>query len=155
MQINSTSSDSHLSESQSYMSIMQDIKLYGIVKIKGFYLPFAFMAISMLMGAKPDALMGDAHGILVGHIWYFFTSLLPRGTGKVYLRTPQWVKWVADKLELTAGGSVTRPQRQAPGFQMPSAAAVAASRPGGSGSAPAASGSGFQAFRGSGNRLGS
>lgn len=128
---------------------MQDIKLYGIVKIKGFYLPFAFMAISMLMGGKPDELMADALGILVGHVWYFFTTLLPRGTGKVYLRTPHWVKWAADKLELSRDGQV-----RASGFRMPPAAAVAAGRPGGA-SAPGGSGGGFRAFRGSANRLGS
>lgn len=109
----------------------------------------------MLMGGKPDELMADALGVLVGHAWYFFTTLLPRGTGKVYLRTPRWVKWAADKLELTGNGAVTAtaPRQRAPGFQMPSAAAVAAGR---GGASPAAgSGSGFQAFRGSGNRLGS
>ena len=156
----SATRDSCLNDTQSDVlsgTCMQDIKLYGIVKIKGFYLPFAFMAITMLMGGKPDALMADARGILVGHIWYFFTTLLPRGTGKVYLRTPRWVKWASDKLELSGDGAVTAsaPRRRAPGFQMPSAAAVAAGRPGGGTSAPAGSGGGFQAFRGSGNRLGS
>jgi Derlin-2/3 len=136
--------------------VLQDVKLYGIVKIKGFYLPFAFMALTMLMGGKPDELMSDVRGILVGHIWYFFTTLLPKGTGKVYLRTPRWVKYLADKLELTADGAASAPQRATHGFRMPSARLVAAGRPGGAGGAPppAAGSGGYQAFRGSGNRLG-
>jgi Derlin-2/3 len=133
--------------------VLQDIRLYGIVNIKGFYLPFAFMAVTMLMGGKPEDLMSDVRGILVGHLWYFFTTLLPKGTGKVYLRTPRWVKYLADKLELTTDGPAAAPRRAAPGFRMPSAAAVAAGRPGGSAQAAAGS-AGFQAFRGSGNRLG-
>lgn len=140
------------------MHVIQDIKLYGIVKIKGFYLPFAFMAITMLMGGKPDEFLSDAQGILVGHLWYFFTTLLPRGTGKVYLRTPGWVKWGAEKLELRGGGAASAaapPQRRsvAGAFRMPSQAAVAAGRPGGS--AGSAADARFRAFQGSGNRLGS
>eukprot|EP00892_Ulva_mutabilis_P009734 jgi/Ulvmu1/7132/UM034_0038.1 len=117
----------------------QDISLYGIIKIKGFWLPFALMGIGLFLGGD---LMGDACGILVGHAWYFYTTLLPRGTGRQYLRTPWFIHWAAQKLELGPSRpavSVTAPQGQRP-QEAPAAAP-------GSG--------GFQAFRGSARRLGS
>ena len=63
--------------------------MYGLVTIKGFYLPFAFLALDMLMGKSPIL---EIIGIVVGHTWYFFTNLLPRGTGQEYLKTPKFVK---------------------------------------------------------------
>lgn len=74
---------------------MQGLKLYGIVAIKGFWLPFAFLAIATLMGDSPYL---EVCGILAGHAWYFFTDLLPRGTGRTFLPTPQWVRALAVKI---------------------------------------------------------
>lgn len=117
---------------------MQDIKLYGIIKIKGFWLPFAFLALGMFLGGDVFA---DLLGILVGHAWYFYTTLLPRGTGKQFLRTPWFIRWAAAKLELGSARpavSVTAPPAQRP--------------------APAGGGQGqggFRAFGGPARRLGS
>lgn len=119
----------------------QDIKLYGIIKIKGFWLPFAFLALGMFLGAD---VMSDILGIAVGHAWYFFTTLLPRGTGKQYLPTPWYIRWAAEKLELgpqRPAVSVTAPPGQRPQGAPP---------PG-----QAQDQGGFRAFRGTARRLGS
>ena len=89
---------------------MQQLKLYGIVAIKGFWLPFAFLAISTLMGDSPYL---EACGIFVGHVWYFFTDLLPRGTGRTFLPTPRWVRALALKIgmEGVRPPVATAPQR--------------------------------------------
>lgn len=55
------------------------VSIYGLVTIQAFYLPFAFMAITVLMGGSP---IMDVFGIAAGHIWYFFTDLYPRSSGR-------------------------------------------------------------------------
>ena len=102
------------------------MKLYGVIRIKGFWLPFAFMALSAIMGADPFI---EACGVLVGHFWYFFTSLLPQGMGRQYLRTPRWCALLASKLGME-------------GAAPPAAAA------------PNPAASMFRTFRGGGQRLG-
>lgn len=120
---------------------VQDIKLYGIVKIKGFWLPFAFLVLGMFIGGD---VMSDILGIAVGHAWYFFTTLLPRGTGKQYLPTPWYIRWAAAKLELG-------PQRPAVSVAPPPG-----QRPPGAPPAGGAQGQGgFRAFGGAARRLGS
>jgi hypothetical protein len=94
------------------------------VSIKGFYLPFAFAALDMIMG---KSLMTAAFGIAVGHLWYFLTTLLPRGSGQEYLKTPALVKRAAVALGLSA------PPRRAPD--------------------QAATASGFRAFQGTARNL--
>ena len=47
----------------------------GLVTVKAFYLPFAFAAISILLG---DSCIPDIEGIVVGHLYYFFKELYPR-----------------------------------------------------------------------------
>ena len=114
---------------------MQEVKLYGLIKIKGFWLPFAFLGLTAVMGQDPFL---PACGILVGHLWYFFTTLLPRGTGQQYLPTPRWVATLASKLGMEGAPVAPPPQQSAP-WRNPAAA-------------------GFRAFRGGsggGHRLGS
>lgn len=103
----------------------QDIKLYGMITIKSFYLPFAFLAISLLMD---QGIMSDIMGIVAGHIYYYLHDIYPRISARQILKTPAFLKqWLAD-----AGlrGSAPTP-------------AEAAGAP-----------QGFQAFRGGGRRLG-
>lgn len=47
--------------------------------IQSFYLPFAFLAITVLMGGSPVL---DICGIIAGHLWYFFTVLYPQSSGR-------------------------------------------------------------------------
>ncbi|KAI8465337.1 MAG: Der1-like family-domain-containing protein, partial [Monoraphidium minutum] len=70
------------------------VSLYGLVTIQSFYLPFAFLAISVLLGKSP---VGDLFGIAAGHLWYFFTDLYPASSGRTLIWTPQFLKnWVSN-----------------------------------------------------------
>ncbi|RWR87436.1 hypothetical protein CKAN_01637700 [Cinnamomum micranthum f. kanehirae] len=64
------------------------ISIYGVVTIKGFYLPWAFLALDLIFGAplKPDIL-----GIVAGHLYYFLSVLHPLAGGRNLLKTPLWV----------------------------------------------------------------
>ena len=70
------------------------VSLYGLVTIQAFYLPFAFLFLTVVMGGSPVA---DLFGIAAGHLWYFFTDLYPRSSGRELLRTPRLLKaWVSN-----------------------------------------------------------
>ncbi|KDP22457.1 hypothetical protein JCGZ_26288 [Jatropha curcas] len=64
------------------------INLYGVVSLKGFYLPWAMLALDLIFGnpLKPDIL-----GMIAGHLYYFLTVLHPLSGGKYILKTPFWV----------------------------------------------------------------
>ncbi|OVA04667.1 Derlin [Macleaya cordata] len=64
------------------------INIYGVVTLKGFYLPWAMLALDLIFGAplKPDIL-----GIITGHLYYFLTVLYPLSTGRNIFKTPLWV----------------------------------------------------------------
>jgi hypothetical protein len=59
--------------------LQSQVSLYGLVTIQAFYLPFAFLFITVIMGGSPIA---DMFGIAAGHLWYFFTDLYPRSSGR-------------------------------------------------------------------------
>ncbi|CAI0449640.1 unnamed protein product [Linum tenue] len=64
------------------------ISIYGLVSLKGFYLPWAMLALDLIFGnpLKPDIL-----GIVAGHIYYFLTVLHPLAGGKYVFKTPRFV----------------------------------------------------------------
>eukprot|EP00262_Sarcandra_glabra_P008414 TRINITY_DN21939_c0_g1_i1.p1 TRINITY_DN21939_c0_g1~~TRINITY_DN21939_c0_g1_i1.p1 ORF type:complete len:240 (+),score=21.72 TRINITY_DN21939_c0_g1_i1:98-817(+) len=64
------------------------ISIYGVVTLKGFYLPWALLALNLIFGAplKPDLI-----GLAVGHLYYFLTVLYPLSGGRNILKTPLWV----------------------------------------------------------------
>ncbi|CAD6334399.1 unnamed protein product [Miscanthus lutarioriparius] len=64
------------------------INIYGLVQLRAFYLPWVMLLLDMIFGSslKPGLL-----GIMVGHLYYFFSVLHPLATGKNYLKTPKWV----------------------------------------------------------------
>ncbi|XP_027333302.1 derlin-1.1-like [Abrus precatorius] len=64
------------------------INIYGVVSLKGFYLPWALLALDLIFGntLKPDIL-----GMLAGHLYYFLTVLHPLAGGKFKFNTPLWV----------------------------------------------------------------
>ena len=66
-----------------------NVSLYGLVTVKAFYLPFAFAAMSMVLG---DSVIPDLVGIGAGHLYYFFKELYPRTSGRNILVTPNWLK---------------------------------------------------------------
>lgn len=102
------------------------VSLYGLIKIQSFYLPFAFACITLLMG---QSVVPDLAGIAVGHVYYFLKDVYPVQAGKQVLVCPNFIKqWLAD---MGVRGAAP-PPREAQGVPQ-----------------------GFQAFRGSGRRLGS
>jgi len=68
------------------------VSIMGFFRVSGFYLPWAWCAMGVIMGGSP---FPDLMGILVGHLYYFSTVLYPRRTGKDPLRTPGFVHTLA------------------------------------------------------------
>ncbi|KAK6925813.1 Derlin, partial [Dillenia turbinata] len=64
------------------------INVYGLVTLKGFYLPWAMLAFDLLVG---NSLKEDMLGITAGHLYYFLTVLYPLSGGKYIFKTPLWV----------------------------------------------------------------
>lgn len=62
--------------------------LYGLMTIQGFYLPFVFVAFSLLIGGNWVA---DVFGILGGHLYYFLKVVHPAAGGVSLLDTPVWL----------------------------------------------------------------
>eukprot|EP00798_Chlamydomonas_sp_ICE-L_P017863 gene17863-24253_t len=119
----------------------QQVSIMGMVKIKSFYLPFAFCAMSLIMG---DDITPDIAGIVAGHIYYFLWDLYPRAGGPNLLKTPVWLKnALADGLGIGAANAGVANN----GIRVGQAAGA------GAGGAPAPQ-QGFNAFRGGGRRLG-
>lgn len=55
------------------------MNLYGLVTIQSFYLPWAILFISMMLGGYPII---ELFGFAVGHLWWFFSDLHPRSLGR-------------------------------------------------------------------------
>ncbi|CAI9273933.1 unnamed protein product [Lactuca saligna] len=64
------------------------INIQGLVELKGFYLPWAMLALDLVFG---NPLMPDLLGIGVGHLYYFLTVLHPLAGGRDLCKTPLWV----------------------------------------------------------------
>lgn len=56
--------------------------------IKGVYLPFAYLALTVFMG---NPYYGMLHGMVVGHLYYFLVDVVPVVYGKDVLTTPQFL----------------------------------------------------------------
>jgi Derlin-2/3 len=123
----------------------QRVSLFGMIQLQSFYLPFAFLALTVVQGGSP---IPDLLGIAVGHAWFFGTELYPRANGgRRLLPTPRWADWMALKVAgLGAGGGGGG--GVAAGGGAAAAAAAAAAR------AREEQDDRFRAFRGQGQRLG-
>ncbi|KAK2653435.1 hypothetical protein Ddye_013291 [Dipteronia dyeriana] len=64
------------------------INIYGVVSLKGFYLPWATLALDLIFG---DPIKPGILGIVAGHLYYFLTLLHPLAAGKYIFNTPLWV----------------------------------------------------------------
>ncbi|KAG5066086.1 hypothetical protein AAZX31_04G113100 [Glycine max] len=64
------------------------INIYGVVSLKGFYLPWALLALDLIFG---DPIKPDIVGMIAGHLYYFLTVLHPLAGGKFRFKTPLWV----------------------------------------------------------------
>lgn len=67
----------------------QPVSIMGVFKLQGFYLPWALLVLTMLMGGSP---VPDLIGILIGHLYYFLTVLHPAAGGRELVKTPQFLK---------------------------------------------------------------
>ncbi|KAK3447373.1 hypothetical protein EUGRSUZ_A02914 [Eucalyptus grandis] len=67
------------------------ISIYGVVSLKGFYLPWALLALNLIFG---NPLMPDILGMVAGHLYYFLTVLHPLAGGRNLLKTPRWANKV-------------------------------------------------------------
>eukprot|EP00793_Prasinoderma_coloniale_P005068 PRCOL_00000829-RA len=85
------------------------VSLYGVLKLQSFYLPWAMVAITMLLGNDP---IPDLVGIAVGHVYYFLVELYPRAGGPALLNTPKWFESMFFSLGFR-GDTTTRAQAQA------------------------------------------
>merc|ERR1712157_20739 len=61
--------------------------IWGI-QMKAIHLPFAYLALNVLMGALYADLL---HGIAVGHLFYFLVDVVPIVYRKDLLHTPQFL----------------------------------------------------------------
>ncbi|KAF1891812.1 hypothetical protein Lal_00031621 [Lupinus albus] len=61
------------------------INIYGVVSLKGFYLPWALLALDLIFG---NPIIPNIIGMLAGHIYYFLSVLHPLSGGKFKLNTP-------------------------------------------------------------------
>jgi Derlin-2/3 len=72
----------------------QQASIMGLFQVQTFYLPFAFLGITIIVGGNP---IFDIAGIVVGHLWWFLTELYPAQGGRNFLTTPDFLKqWVAN-----------------------------------------------------------
>eukprot|EP00252_Welwitschia_mirabilis_P027897 TRINITY_DN9782_c0_g1_i1.p1 TRINITY_DN9782_c0_g1~~TRINITY_DN9782_c0_g1_i1.p1 ORF type:complete len:244 (+),score=27.33 TRINITY_DN9782_c0_g1_i1:238-969(+) len=85
------------------------INFQGLFTLKGFYLPWATLAMNMLFGAPP---LPDLMGIIVGHLYYFLTVLHPRSGGRNILKTPTWIQKLVMRWNLGTQASNVRIVRQ-------------------------------------------
>lgn len=73
------------------------INIYGLFQLRAFYLPWVMLLLDVIFGSslKPGLL-----GIMVGHLYYFFSVLHPLATGKNYLKTPKWVHRIVARFRI-------------------------------------------------------
>lgn len=68
------------------------LSIYGL-KLKSLYLPWAFIAIRLIMGAS---IVEPLIGIGCGHIYYFLVDVLPLSHGYDIVRTPKFCMRIAE-----------------------------------------------------------
>ena len=82
----------------------QNVSIMGLFQVQGFYLPWAFLMINMVLGGSP---WQDLFGIFTGHLHYFLTELNPNT--RHHMEPPEFVH------KLVAWTNAGPPsQRQAP-----------------------------------------
>lgn len=91
------------------------VSIFGLVTVQSFYLPFVFLAMSVLKG---NSWIGDVVGLATGHLWFFLRSIYPRQGGHQVLLTPLWLRRVVANWGI---GQVRQPEVNvnpaAPGFR--------------------------------------
>ncbi|KAG1051357.1 hypothetical protein G6F46_002050 [Rhizopus delemar] len=73
------------------------LNFLGLIVFSAPYLPWVLLLFSMTLNGKVP--QGDALGIFVGHIYYFFEDVWPRDPlshGKKWLSTPRLFRWLIE-----------------------------------------------------------
>jgi hypothetical protein len=83
------------------------LNMWG-VKFKALYLPWVYMAIRVVMGGSPTAIL---IGIAIGHLFYFLVEVVPIKHGIELVKTP---KWCMDFISWASGSSQGNPNVFAP-----------------------------------------
>ncbi|KAM0822327.1 hypothetical protein ACQ4PT_071566 [Festuca glaucescens] len=88
------------------------ISMYGLVQLRSFYLPWAMLGLDVIFGSQ---ILPGLLGILVGHLYYFFSVLYPLASGKNYLKTPMWVHKIVARFRIgVQGNAPVRPANTGP-----------------------------------------
>ncbi|EFN50559.1 hypothetical protein CHLNCDRAFT_136591 [Chlorella variabilis] len=69
-------------------AFLPPVSLFGFIKLNGRHLPFAFLALDLLMGQD---IWSDVMGILMGHMYWFLTDVYPVASGRHVIQTPRWL----------------------------------------------------------------
>lgn len=69
----------------------QNASIWGLFTIQTFYLPFAFLGVTVVLGGDP---IPDIVGMVIGHLYWFLTEIYPSQGGRNWLETPDWLKQV-------------------------------------------------------------
>jgi len=128
------------------------------VAVKGKFLPFAYLALNVLMGGPYFDIL---HGIAVGHLYYFLVDVVPQVYGKDVLHTPQFLidqlgigEYVTPVPEARLGGGANRTGGAAFGGARNNVTGLSAPGRVGAPADPAASGGSGQATRSRGHDWG-
>ncbi len=70
------------------------LSMFGI-KFKSVYLPWAYVAIRMIMGGS---ITQPLLGIVIGHLYYFLVEILPASHNTRVIKTPQFCTTIITKL---------------------------------------------------------
>ncbi len=124
------------------------VSMFGVVKLKAAYLPFALLFIDVIQGATPTH---GVRGILAGHMYWFLREVMQ---SRFVIDTPAWLRqarWVETLSNLgtsrAAGGNPTRVTMN--DSRGPASSPASSTQH----ASTSASGTRFRAFSGKGNKL--
>lgn len=81
--------------------------------IRGVYLPFAYLALTVLQGHPFESMI---HGMAIGHLYYFLADVVPIVYGKDFLQTPSFLINYFGYFDFTPPAAGTRPSGNRGGF---------------------------------------
>eukprot|EP00164_Ancoracysta_twista_P000288 GFYU01000405.1.p1 GENE.GFYU01000405.1~~GFYU01000405.1.p1 ORF type:complete len:244 (-),score=47.70 GFYU01000405.1:79-810(-) len=69
------------------------VNFYFGIQFQSIHFPWVLVAFEVLLGGNPIL---PIIGIVIGHIYYFFSDVYPAVSGKRYVDTPQWLSNMID-----------------------------------------------------------
>lgn len=83
----------------------QTTSVMGLVTIRTFYLPFAFLGLALC--GVGGSFAADVLGLVAGHAYYFLKVVHPAGGGRRLLETPRWFESALLRLKVIAPAAAT------------------------------------------------